>query len=177
MNIIEQFHICTMLFRHFCEILLKILHLFTPRNDMSAIGDRVDSLVEQFEKFSNWEDKYKTIIGLGKELEALPEEYRLEENKVKGCQSQVWLYGELKDGKVYFHADSDAAIVKGIIALLLKVYSNATPDEILVTKPDFLETIGLRQHLSMSRANGLSSMVKQISVYALAFKTKLSMGL
>lgn len=144
---------------------------------MSSVNNRVEALVDQFKSFSDWEDKYKAIINLGKELEDLPEELRLESNKVKGCQSQVWLHGELEGDKVIFKADSDAAIVKGIIALLLKVYSNATPDEILSTKPEFLETIGLRQHLSMSRANGLSSMVKQISVYALAFKTKLSMGL
>lgn len=144
---------------------------------MSSVNNRVEALVDQFKSFSDWEDKYKAIINLGKELEDLPEELRLESNKVKGCQSQVWLHGELEGDKVIFKADSDAAIVKGIIALLLKVYSNATPDEILSTKPEFLETIGLRQHLSMSRANGLSSMVKQISVYALAFKTKLCMGL
>ncbi len=144
---------------------------------MSAIDTRVSAVVANFENFTNWEDKYKAIINLGKDLDVLPEEHRLESNKVKGCQSQVWLHAELQGDKVIFKADSDAAIVKGIIALLLSVYSDATPDEILATKPDFLETIGLRQHLSMSRANGLSSMVKQISVYALAFKTKLSLGL
>lgn len=144
---------------------------------MSTINTRVEAVVANFENFSNWEDKYKAIINLGKDLESLPEEHRLESNKVKGCQSQVWLHAELQGDRVIFKADSDAAIVKGIIALLLSVYSDATPDEILATKPDFLETIGLRQHLSMSRANGLSSMVKQISVYALAFKTKISLGL
>ena len=144
---------------------------------MSNIDNRVDELVEKFANFSSWEDKYKAIISFGKTLDELPEEYRLETNKVKGCQSQVWLHAEVRDGKVIFMADSDASIVKGIIALLLTVYSDATPDEILATKPEFLETIGLRQHLSMSRANGLSSMVKQISVYALAFKTKISLGI
>ncbi|PIK16736.1 SufE family protein [Halobacteriovorax sp. JY17] len=144
---------------------------------MNTIDNRVEALVEKFSNFTNWEDKYKAIIGLGKELSELPEEHRLESNKVKGCQSQVWLHAELRGDKVVFMADSDASIVKGIIALLLSVYSDATPDEILATKPEFLETIGLRQHLSMSRANGLSSMVKQISVYALAFKTKISLGL
>ena len=144
---------------------------------MSNIDNRVDELVQKFANFSSWEDKYKAIIDFGKTLDELPEEHRLETNKVKGCQSQVWLHAELRDDKVIFMADSDASIVKGIIALLLTVYSDATPDEILATKPEFLETIGLRQHLSMSRANGLSSMVKQISVYALAFKTKLSLGI
>ena len=108
----------------------------------------------------------------------MPESQKIEDNKVKGCQSQVWLHAELNNEKrIIFSADSDAAIVKGIVSILLKVYSDSTPEEIIATKPDFLEDIGLRQHLSMSRANGLSSMVKQISIYALAFKTKIDMGL
>lgn len=144
---------------------------------MSSIQDRVNNIVSTFSSHTDWEDKYKSVIAMGKELEAFPEEHRLEENKVKGCQSQVWIFSELKGDKVIFYADSDASIVKGIIALLLNVYSNSTPDEILSMKPDFLEEIGLRQHLSMSRANGLSSMLKQISLYALAYKTKIQMGL
>ena len=95
---------------------------------------------------------------------------------MKGCQSQVWLYATLDEGSVTFHADSDASIVKGIIATLLDVYSKASPDSILATKPDFLDEIGLREHLSMSRANGLSAMLKQISLYAMAFKAKMGMG-
>ncbi|WP_393055382.1 SufE family protein [Halobacteriovorax sp. CON-3] len=141
------------------------------------IQERVDALISEFNGFGDWEDRYMHIISRGKEMESLPEDLQKEEYKVKGCQSQVWLIPELKDGKVYFRADSDAAIVKGIVSILVGVYSNATPDEILATKPDFLDTIGLRQHLSMSRANGLSSMIKQISMYALAFKTKIQMGL
>ncbi|AYF44335.1 MULTISPECIES: SufE family protein [Halobacteriovorax] len=141
------------------------------------IQERVDALVEEFNKFNDWEDRYMHIISMGKKMPALPEELYKEEYKVKGCQSQVWLIPELKDGKVIFQADSDAAIVKGIVSILIGIYSDATPDEILATKPDFLDTIGLRQHLSMSRANGLSSMIKQISMYALAYKTKLQMGL
>ena len=144
---------------------------------MSSIQERVNRIVSTFSSHKDWEDKYKSVILMGKDLAAFPEEHRLEENKVKGCQSQVWIFSELKDGKVYFYADSDASIVKGIIALLLNVYSDSTPEEILATKPDFLEEIGLRQHLSMSRANGLSSMLKQISLYALAYKTKIQMGL
>ncbi len=166
-----------MAFRLFCETLLESAQHHNLRIYMNTIDNRVEALVEKFSNFTNWEDKYKAIISLGKELSELPEEHRLESNKVKGCQSQVWLHAELRGDKVIFMADSDASIVKGIIALLLSVYSDATPDEILATKPEFLETIGLRQHLSMSRANGLSSMVKQISVYALAFKTKISLGL
>ncbi|MFG1484144.1 SufE family protein [Halobacteriovorax sp. HFRX-2_2] len=144
---------------------------------MLQIQERVDALISEFNGFGDWEDRYMHIISRGKEMESLPEDLQKEEYKVKGCQSQVWLIPELKDGKVYFRADSDAAIVKGIVSILVGVYSNATPDEILATKPDFLDTIGLRQHLSMSRANGLSSMIKQISMYALAFKTKIQMGL
>lgn len=138
--------------------------------------ERVNQLVDEFSRFSNWEDRYKHIIKLGKSLDAMDEKYRREEYKVKGCQSQVWLFPELKEGRILFHADSDASIVKGIIALLLRVYSDATPSEILATKPDFLDKIGLREHLSMSRANGLSSMVKQISMYALAMQAKINMG-
>ncbi|MFG1486769.1 SufE family protein [Halobacteriovorax sp. RZ-1] len=144
---------------------------------MLQIQERVDALISEFNGFGDWEDRYMHIISRGKEMESLPEDLQKEEYKVKGCQSQVWLIPELKDGKLYFRADSDAAIVKGIVSILVGVYSNATPDEILATKPDFLDTIGLRQHLSMSRANGLSSMIKQISMYALAFKTKIQMGL
>lgn len=141
------------------------------------IQERVDALISEFKGFGDWEDRYMHIISRGKEMESLSEDLQKEEYKVKGCQSQVWLIPELKDGKVYFRADSDAAIVKGIVSILVGVYSDATPDEILATKPDFLDTIGLRQHLSMSRANGLSSMIKQISMYALAYKTKIQMGL
>lgn len=140
------------------------------------INKRVHNLIGEFAGFGDWEDRYKHIIKLGKELPPMNEDYRVEKNKVKGCQSQVWLYPELKEGKVYFHADSDAAIVKGIIAVLLSVYNGATPDEILATKPTFLDDIGLREHLSMSRANGLSAMLKQISMYAIAFKARAQMG-
>lgn len=140
------------------------------------IQQRVESLKEEFNQFSSWEDRYAHIIKMGKELPTFPEEYRLEDNKVRGCQSQVWLFPELKEGRVVYHADSDASIVKGIISLLLQVYSNSTPEEILAVKPEWLDDIGLRQHLSMSRANGLSSMLKQISMYALAMQAKIKMG-
>ena len=141
------------------------------------IQQRVESIIAEFNNQGDWEIRYKHIIGLGKQLPEMAEVNKTEANKVKGCQSQVWLFAELKDGKIVFTADSDASIVKGIIALLLRVYSESTPGDILMTKPDFLDDIGLKQHLSMSRANGLNSMVKQISLYALAFKTKIEMGL
>lgn len=140
---------------------------------MSGIQSRIDRLVERFSKFKDWEDRYGSIIELGKSLPEMNEAYKTEANKVKGCQSQVWLFAELSGDKVIFHADSDATIVKGLVAILVEVYSASTPDEILMTKPTFLETIGLREHLSMSRANGLNSMVKQISLYAMAYKVKL----
>jgi cysteine desulfuration protein SufE len=139
------------------------------------INQKIAKVVEEFNQFKNWEDRYKHLIDFGKQLESMPEVYRLEENKVKGCQSQVWLYATLEDGKIKLFADSDASIVKGIVALLVYVYSESSPDEILMTRPTFIEEIGLKEHLSMSRANGLTAMVKQISFYAMAFKAKMMM--
>jgi cysteine desulfuration protein SufE len=141
------------------------------------IEERITMLKSDFKNFGEWEARYKHLIELGKKMPPMKEEFKTEDNKVKGCQSQVWLHAELVDGKVHFSADSDASIVKGIVALLVFVYSDSTPDEILMTKPTFLEDIGLREHLSMSRANGLSSMLKQISFYAMAFKAKQQMGI
>lgn len=140
------------------------------------ISERIEKIKQDFARYSEWEGRYKHIIELGKQMPAMSDEYRTEANKIKGCQSQVWLGAKLVGDKVFFEADSDASIVKGIIALLVYVYSDSTPDEILMTKPTFLEDIGLREQLSMSRANGLASMVKQISFYAMAFKAKLQMN-
>jgi len=140
------------------------------------ISDRINALVKEFTAFKDWEDRYKHLIELGKRLPPMNEVHRVEGNKVKGCQSQVWLFAELRGDKIYFEADSDASIVKGIVALLVTVYSGSTPDEILTTKPTFLEDLGLREHLSMSRANGLNAMVKQISFFAMAYKAKLQMS-
>lgn len=144
--------------------------------ETKMINQRIEQLKADFNRFTEWEGRYKHLIDLGKKMPAMPEALKTEENKVKGCQSQVWLHAELVGDKVHFCADSDASIVKGIVALLVSVYSDSTPDEILATKPTFLEDIGLREHLSMSRANGLTSMVKQISFYAMAFKAKLQMS-
>ncbi|EQC46458.1 Fe-S metabolism associated domain protein [Bacteriovorax sp. BSW11_IV] len=141
------------------------------------INARIEKLITEFKSFSDWEERYKYIIQLGKDLAPMDETHKVEANKVKGCQSQVWLFAHLNNGVITFEADSDAAIVKGIVSILVRIYSGSTPAEILATKPDFLDDIGLRQHLSMSRANGLTSMVKQISMYALAYDTKLKMGL
>lgn len=140
------------------------------------INDKIASLVADFQKFSDWEERYKHLIDLGKKMPAMNEANKVPENIVKGCQSQVWIHADLVDGRIFFQADSDASIVKGIIALLVGVYSGSTPDQILTTKPTFLEDIGLREHLSMSRANGLNSMMKQISFFAMAYKAKLAMN-
>jgi cysteine desulfuration protein SufE len=137
-----------------------------------VIQQRVEKLIGQFQSMSNWEEKYQHIIKMGKNLTPIDENFRKDQYLVKGCQSKVWLHAKLKDGVVFFEADSDATIVRGIIALLLSVYSAATPDEILSTKPTFLENIGLSEHLSMARSNGLASMLKQISLYAIAFKAQ-----
>ena len=135
------------------------------------ILERTSRIKARFLQFQDWEDRYKELIQLGKSLPHYPEDKRDEKYKVKGCQSQVWLYPEFKDGKVYFHADSDAILVKGIVGLLVNVYSDATPDEILNTKPDFLKEVGITEHLSMNRSSGLASMMKQIQMYALVFKS------
>lgn len=141
------------------------------------VNDKIASIVSDFKRFSDWEERYKHLIELGKKMPAMDEVNRIPENLVKGCQSQVWIHADLNsDGRIIFQADSDASIVKGIIALLVGVYSGSTPDEILTTKPTFLEDIGLREHLSMSRANGLNSMMKQISFFAMAYKAKLMMN-
>lgn len=139
------------------------------------IDDRINQLKLDFNRFSDWEERYKHLIDLGKKMAPMDEAFKVDANLVKGCQSQVWLHAELSGDIITFQADSDASIVKGIIALLTKVYSGSTPDEILCTKPTFLEEIGLREHLSMSRANGLNSMMKQITFFAMAYKAKLSM--
>lgn len=128
-------------------------------------------IVEEFQFLPDWEEKYGEIIRLGKKLPEYPEEYRNDKYKVKGCQSQVWLHPKFKDGKIHFDADSDAMIVKGLIALLMRVYNNRTPQEILDNPPDFLTEIGIDNHLSPTRKNGLGAMMKQIQMYAVAFKS------
>lgn len=136
-----------------------------------TIIERIEAIKARLQQFTDWEDRYKELIQLGRALPSISDEQRDEKYKVKGCQSQVWLVPEFKDGKVFFHADSDAVLVKGIIALLVNVYSGATPDEILTNKPDFLKEVGITDHLSMNRTNGLASMMKQIQMYAVVFKS------
>jgi len=132
-----------------------------------------EELVEDFAMMEAWPDKYEHLMNLGKQLPVLPESAYNEVNKVKGCQSNVWMTTHLEDNRIIFEGDSDALIVKGLVALLLKVFSDHTPDEILEANLDFLERIGLQAHLSATRNNGLDAMVKQIKFYALAYKAKI----
>lgn len=138
-----------------------------------TIQERQEAVVQEFSKIEAWEDRYKKIIDIGKELSEMPEADKVDKNKVKGCQSQVWLTAKLDGNKVVFEADSDAVIVRGLVSLLLRVYSNSTPDEIIETPPDFVEKLGFKNNLSPSRTNGLFSMIKQIKYYATAFKVLL----
>lgn len=135
-----------------------------------TIKEKQEELIKEFSQYDDWEDKYSYLIKIGKDLNNFPEEYRTEKNKLEGCQSQVWINARFENGKLVLHADSDAMIVKGLIALLIKVYSGHTPDEILTNPPEFLTKIGIDSHLSPTRKNGLSAMLKQIQMYAVAFK-------
>jgi len=141
---------------------------------MKTINELQDEVIEEFSDFDDWMDKYQLLIDLGNEQEPLAPEYKNDQNLIDGCQSRVWLQADLVDGKVEFQAESDALIVKGIIALLIKVVSDHTPDEILENELYFIEAIGLKDHLSPTRSNGLLAMVKQMRMYALAFKAKLA---
>lgn len=139
-----------------------------------TIEEKQDRIVRQFELLGDWPERYKYIIKLGQKLEPLDEEYKVDENLVRGCQSQVWLVTELDGDKVIFKADSDAAITKGLVAMLVQFYSGEHPDTILKTPPEFIDKIGMQQHLSPTRSNGLASMVKQMKIYAMAYKSKIS---
>ena len=137
-----------------------------------TINEAQNEVVEEFEDFTDWMDKYQMLIDLGNELDVLNEKYKNDSNLIDGCQSRVWLQCDLVDGKLQFTADSDALIVKGIIALLIQVLSGHTPNEILDTDLYFIDKIGLKEHLSPTRSNGLLAMVKQIKAYALAYSVK-----
>lgn len=137
-----------------------------------SIQEAENAIVEEFSIFSDWMDKYEYLIELGKSTPLINEADKIEDRLIKGCQSRVWLKSEFTDGKIFFTADSDAIITKGIISLLIKVYSGRTPQEILSSDFSFLEKIGLRENLSPTRANGLVSMIKQITAYALAYSQK-----
>ena len=141
--------------------------------ETKTIRDTEDTIVEEFSFFDEWDEKYSYIIDLGKMLAPLDEKYKTEANKIKGCQSQVWLNSYLNGSQVIFEADSDATIVKGLASLMIRVLSGHTPEEILNTELNFMERIGMTQHLSPTRSNGLASMVKQMKLHALAYKSKL----
>ena len=138
--------------------------------DIDTIDQTTQKIVDEFAFFDDWVQRYEFIIELGKALKNMPEHKKDEAHKVPGCQSQVWFHARRKDGRIYFDADSDAMIVRGLVALLLRVYSGRTPDEIIGTPPAFFEVLELGSHLSGSRANGLHAMVTRIHAYARAFR-------
>ena len=137
-----------------------------------TIQDIQAEIIEEFDFLEDWMERYEHIIALGKSLPLIDEKYKSEENLIKGCQSQVWLFAEKTADRIIFTADSDAILTKGVVALLLRVFSNQTSDTILNTELDFIDKIGLKENLSPTRANGLVSMIKQIKLYALAFQVK-----
>ena len=139
---------------------------------METINELQDEVIEEFGDFDDWMDKYQLLIDLGGEQEPLPEEYKTDANLIDGCQSRVWLQADYADGLLTFRAESDALIVKGIVALLVRVLSGHTPQEILDADLYFIDRIGLKEHLSPTRSNGLLAMLKQMKMYALAFKAK-----
>ncbi len=137
---------------------------------MKSMVETEQEIVDEFELFDDWADKYTYIIELGQKLGPLDERYKTDEFRIKGCQSSVWLHAYTKDGLVHFESDSDSTFVKGEIALLIRVLSGRTPDEIISTDLGFIDKIGLRQHIAVTRANGLAAMIKQMKLYAVGLK-------
>ena len=137
-----------------------------------SIKEKEQEIVEEFSLFDDWMDKYNYIIEVGKSIDKIDEKYRKNQYLISGCQSQVWVHAEYKDGKVYFKADSDALITAGIVGLLMRVMSGQTPEEIVNADLSFIDEIGLKEHLSQTRSNGLVNMIKQMKLYALAFQAK-----
>lgn len=137
-----------------------------------TINDIQDEIVEEFSIYDDWMDKYEAIIDEGKELNEMDESLHTDDNLVKGCQSRVWLFGELKDGKIHFQADSDAIITKGLVSLIVRALNDQTPKDIIDADLYFVDKIGLKEHLSPTRSNGLVAMIKKIKLYALAFQAK-----
>lgn len=138
-----------------------------------TINEIQDNIVEEFSMFDDWMDKYSLLIDLGNSLEPLDEKHKTQQNIITGCQSRVWLNAELEDGLIVYQGESNAILVKGMVSLLIQVLSKHSPDEILNTELYFIDKIGLKEHLSPTRSNGLVSMVKQMKMYALAYKTKM----
>jgi cysteine desulfuration protein SufE len=141
-----------------------------------TIAEKQEQVVSEFSLFEDWMDKYNYLIEMGRSIPMIDDKYRTDAYVITGCQSKVWLHASYADGIIVFSADSDAIITKGIVNLLIRVLSGHTPDEILNAEMDFVEKIGLREHLSPTRSNGLTSMIKQMKLYALAFKTKTRAG-
>ena len=141
---------------------------------MNSIETIKNDIISEFSLFEDWMQKYEYIIELGNSIPLIDPKFKVDNNLIKGCQSKVWIHAELKDNNVFFSADSDAIITKGIIAILIRVFSNQEPKSILESDTKFIDKIGLKEHLSPTRANGLFSMVKQIKIYALAFKNKIN---
>jgi len=139
-----------------------------------TVQDIQNDIIEEFSMFDDWEERYQYMIDLGKTLPLIDEQYKTESNIIKGCQSKVWVHAEMKDEKIIFTADSDAIITKGIIAILIRVFSNQHPKDIIDAKTSFIDEIGLKEHLSPTRANGLVSMIKQLKMYAIAYQTQLN---
>ena len=138
-----------------------------------TIKEIQEEIIDEFSMFDDWMGRYEYIIDLGKSLPLINDTYKLDENLIKGCQSKVWLYSELQEDTINFTADSDAILTKGIVALLLRVYSEQKPEDILIAETSFIDEIGLKEHLSPTRANGLVSMIKQLKMYAIAYQTQL----
>lgn len=139
-----------------------------------SIKELQEEIVDEFSMFDDWMQRYEYMIELGKSLPLIDEQYKIDENIIKGCQSKVWVHAEMKDDKIRFTADSDAIITKGIIAILIRVFSDQHPKDIIEADMDFIDEIGLKEHLSPTRANGLVSMIKQLKMYAIAYQTQLN---
>jgi cysteine desulfuration protein SufE len=139
-----------------------------------TITDIQEEIIDEFSMFEDWEERYQYMIDLGKDLPLIDAQYKTEDHIIKGCQSKVWVHAEMDDNKVEFTADSDAIITKGIIAILIRVFSGQHPKDIIESNTDFIDQIGLKEHLSPTRANGLVSMIKQIKMYAIAYQTQLN---
>jgi cysteine desulfuration protein SufE len=135
-----------------------------------SVAEEQNKVVEKFSELEEWEDKYSLLIKMGRDLGELDPEIKIEKNKISGCQSQVWMHAKMEDDKMIIFGDSDAMIVKGLVAMLIKVYSNQKPEDILSSPPEFLNKIGIDKHLSPTRKNGLGAMLKQIQLFAVAFK-------
>ena len=139
-----------------------------------SISEIQEEIIEEFAMFEDWEERYQYMIDLGKTLPLIDEQYKTPDNIIKGCQSRVWVRADMNDNKVEFTADSDAIITKGIIAILIRSFSNQHPNDIIKANTDFIDKIGLKEHLSPTRANGLVSMIKQLKMYAIAYQTQLN---